>query len=390
MASGRATTWCTLIAMAVVAGLARLPAEAAKYALYVESEAVPIAAVTASGVETLWGQLGDQTAKIDRVFVSVFSNGRTVFPPGDLIFPQMPEYAGEVDLLDAFLRDSHRRGVKVYAVLDCLHWQLGAEAIGGVLHKRPDLVEMNAVCLCVPEVDGLYASPLNPDVRQALVDLVEALGTRYPELDGLCLDLHLSRSELLGFSTVARAAAIRKIGLDPIDIGWPEQGTEVPDDVDTQAWFTFRLNTASEPVVALTDAFRRVCPHAGIMVSGVAERVTWRLREQASFLGDWANWARVCNAGIVLRAEAGSWQATEAMDGLKMARQILSEDARGSDLVVLVPIGDGMTNSGFRDELEAISDARVGEGAPAPQVGLVLDAPADVTQAAELMGRAME
>ncbi len=190
---------------------------------------------------------------VQRLVVSCFVGGETVFPTQSRLFPQMAAYRGK-DVLRPFLAQAAARGKKVYAYLDCLHWTLpDTPKDRDLFHHNPDLAEVTRHGSTGGVAFGKYASPFHREVRRALQALAEEVADRYPELAGLVLRCGLSRHNLLGYSRAARGAFYRD---RRIDLRKAHGVEEAPGSALGRDWGLWRAVQVAALVRELADAAR--------------------------------------------------------------------------------------------------------------------------------------
>lgn len=224
---------------------------------------------------------------VQRVIVSCFAQGETLFPSENRMFARMALYEGRDHVLASFLTAAHLRGKQVYAFIDCLHW-----ARSDTLPQRDpfrnnaELLERTANGGTGP--DGKYASPFNPKVGQILHGMVSDLALAHPQLDGLVLQCRLSNAAFLGYSKAARLAYLRAAKTDPATITLSDsKGQETPA---ATAWRAWRVEQVAGLVRDLSDKFHSMNTKAGVAVVGRIQYYRLSTTEQNTSLEDVLRW----------------------------------------------------------------------------------------------------
>lgn len=229
----------------------------------------------------------------DRILVQVLDCGETVFATQSKVFRLASGLTGK-DRLGDVAEWAHDRNLECWAALDLLRWlPIKEPQAFNPFKKHPDLEAGNPVGTTSQIPEGKFASPFNPKARQALVDLVKELVTKYPDLDGLLLCCRLPSNWTLGFDEPSRAAYIRHRQIDPIDLylygSHPEE-----KDPEVREYYNWRLNTVGELIGELASAFREratLGSGAKVAVIGRGDFYDGTLKHQARTCDDWLTWA---------------------------------------------------------------------------------------------------
>ncbi len=273
-------------------------------------------------------------AGLNSVFLETYFHGYTIFPSqtfADYGLPrQNPKFAG-VDLLQLWIEEAHKRGMRVHVWFQTFY--AGTKAYdppGPVLRKYPQWANVQYVALkplqfcdaassgpappandCSPTVTTLLESPkepvpsnletgayfldpANPEARAFLMRLAEEIVTRYP-VDGFQLDYirypasfprdrFSYHKTTWGYTDVARQEFKARYGVDPAMLD-PKN----PDDAaQWNTWNLFKVEQVSGFVEEVTQRLHQKRPE--LLISAAVfpnPEDSLALKHQ-----DWRTWAR--------------------------------------------------------------------------------------------------
>jgi hypothetical protein len=268
----------------------------------------------------------------DRLIVSCFSHGETLYPTQSLLFQQTREHAGKPDL-GVLLSRAHARGKQVFAAMDCLDWTGTDKAQErGLLDRNPDLAERTREGT-FGSGPGRFASPFHPRVRRSLREVAGELGKQYPQLDGLVLRCCLPADVLLGFNPESCIAYRLIRGMDP---GGLRLETS-PDDPDVFKWTSWRDELATSLILELAAAFRTNVFSAKVAVVGKAHwrRTPWQQRNR--LLQNWPRWVSFNGIDEVLFE--CDWDNADLGDDVASCHSLFSDSCRPVQSTLVVPLG---------------------------------------------------
>ncbi|HET6384884.1 MAG TPA: family 10 glycosylhydrolase [Armatimonadota bacterium] len=273
---------------------------------------------------------------IDRLIVSCFVGGETLFETHSQVFQQIPRYVGKGDALAAILAAAHRKGIKVYAYVNCLHWTLpDTPAAEDLLQRRPDFGEINLSGNCGLPADGKYASIFNPAVAISLSAMLKELVSRYPALDGVLLECRYRLGSILGYSDRARVAYINTAHIDPADLTFGAQSTTSL----TVAWINWRLSQMSRFAAGLIGELKRERPSTPIAVIAGADWDRMSIGRRNTTLEAWPDWTRM---GLVNEAVLTCpWEEPENTDLFGADISYAGSLGRPVKLSILLPLRQG-------------------------------------------------
>ena len=188
----------------------------------------------------------------------------------------MEERTADFDYLEAFIREGHKAGLKVYAAVNVMvgGWRI-KDFTMGMLYDRPETRDW---CTVDNTPDGLmnqmddtlsigarFLDPANPEVQDFLLTMLGELAS-YKDLDGIVLDRCRYDDYAMdaGYTEVARKAFADYIGHEPED--WPVfqkrgmvflEGTPSPLE---QEWMTFRCKVIHDFVEKASAKVHSVAP----------------------------------------------------------------------------------------------------------------------------------
>lgn len=272
------------------------------------------------------------------VVVPIFEDGAAFFPTQTAPFANRnPQEREDEILLRRFLKEARARKVKVWLGVDALGWQKPApqgwqnlnSRAAPIFESAPELEELGPT-LQAPEIGPRFASPWNGRVQSALESLLREIGARFPEANGVTLDVHLSRTDPSGFGAAARVASRREIGLDPVALGIQGTADEVFSP-DAARWANWRAQSLQKFTENLVAAYRsaRNDKNAPIRLAGVADYGRVAGFDALRSGQNWRVWRQVSGiAGVWLE---GRWSEGDA----KVSN--VSMDEKSAEIPVAVP-----------------------------------------------------
>jgi hypothetical protein len=294
------------------------PPDIPRVGLWVDGSTLPVGVADGS---PFLAHLGDAAHRLDRILVTVFANGETVFPIESDVFRQNIRYRTGKDPFGAFLREAQGKGLEVLVAFELLEWvRPGSSSSTDVFSRHPDLQEVNTRFPCKRVEVGKFASPFDPEVRKLLVNLVQEFAWRYPSVAGIVLDCRLSTGEVLGYSDAARVAYIRAKHLDPLDLmsgGGGENWQSLVGD-----WYHWRRDEISSLVGEFANAYKGANPRGKVLALGSANFYRLQLGNRNLTCQDWLHWVAEGHVDEMLLEEAWSdlrnehlWAAANALVG---------------------------------------------------------------------------
>ncbi len=223
-----------------------------------------------------------------RIFVPGFMNGRTFYPTGLRGFA-LDKRCQRESVLKDMVEMARPRGVRVYALIDCLRWAFpGTPQKEDLFERFPDLLEVNAENSCNSVKEGKFASPFHPSVQSTLMALTRELGQLRPGPDGILMDMRLSGTDVLGYSGAARSAYIREFQVDPIDLDWELRDNRDPAGVGHfSGW---RRKRIAGLIAGMSKAFRATHPKGRVAVRGLATYYKMSPTLRLRIRQDWLDW----------------------------------------------------------------------------------------------------
>lgn len=188
----------------------------------------------ASQIEATLNRL--KNAGIDNIFLETYFHGKTIFPSKTMeaygFTPQYEKFA-EFDPLAIWIREAHKRGIKVHIWFETFY--VGPQSPndnpksilgmnpswGNKTRKDADSVVPSK---STSEHNGYFLDPANPYVQDFIVKLIDEIITRYRP-DGINLDyirypncVSLNEDSNWGYTSFAREDFKMLYGVDPVSI----------------------------------------------------------------------------------------------------------------------------------------------------------------------------
>ena len=225
---------------------------------------------------------------VDLLVIDVCRSGQALFPPPEgSPFVARSGFESGAQLRE-WIDEAHKAGMRVYAGMNLLRWWGPESTDPNPLETRSDLVELDSNLACDGIEEGVFASPWSRAVQDALRGLLTKLATDYPDLDGLYVEWRRSMTSCLGYSDAARAASLRALSIDPVDVHL--FGIEPDDSPPLKAWFEWRLSSFREILGGIREAFRTASGGKPMLCRATCGAGAWKLRYRAISAQDWLEW----------------------------------------------------------------------------------------------------
>ncbi len=272
---------------------------------------------------------------VQRLVVTGFVGGETIFATGSPLFATMPRYKGKPDVIAAMLARAKREGKSFYLALDCLRWVPTGGTGPDLFSRHPELGERDAKRSFGRPGGAKYASPFQHKVRESLRTLIEEVAIRYPMLDGLVLDFRLPSEPLLGYSDGAREAYRDAKGIDPVDVPLGK----APEDLqEAGKWMIWRNQECTSCFRELSDAYRARCPTGKVAAVAAADYYRTPLPTRLAVPMDWLHWTSHEAANEMFLE--GNWGEAAHKDGLLYCNELMGNTPKRARLsAILFPTG---------------------------------------------------
>ncbi|MGD1952741.1 MAG: glycoside hydrolase family 10 protein [Leptolyngbyaceae cyanobacterium] len=243
--------------------------------------------------------------RINTLYPSVWNQGYTLYPNEvtkraggsccDRI-ANVPLYPFD-DILHSLTRQAHRHNMRL---IPWCEYGLMIPASSPIARAHPEWLTTNQAGDIIPaplsahpllpqplknfqmEISGgnlAWLTPMHPEVRQFLTDLIVDVVKRYP-VDGIQLDDHFSLPMSMGY--------------DPYSVQLYQDthgGALPPDDPSAPDWVAWRAYAITSLLADITQAVKQVRPGVIVSVSPNPPGFAYR-----KYLQDWLQWV---NLGIV-------------------------------------------------------------------------------------------
>ncbi|MGE5630409.1 MAG: family 10 glycosylhydrolase [Caulobacteraceae bacterium] len=175
---------------------------------------------------------------INTVYLEAYWNGYAIYPTGNEIMQQNPMYGG-IDILGAYLKEAHARGIEIHA------WVEDFLAGPPMAENKPEWMVVSRKGDKYFLENGItkyyFMNPALPEVRDFLSGLYKELARKY-NLDGIQFDYMRypssgDYSNDFGYDAYTRQLFKSYTGTDP--------ATLKPGDVLWQKWCEFRAHLIS-------------------------------------------------------------------------------------------------------------------------------------------------
>ena len=204
--------------------------------------------------------------QFNTVFLQVRARGDALYKSH--IIPMNHRVIPNFDPLEYALELGHELGLEIHAWMNMyILWsnQFEPESPQHIYHTHPEWTEANSYgkmdCSIdisrppSPQWEGVYLSPLHPEVNPYLVSVVKDLIDHYP-VDGIHLDYIRFQDDYYGYNPAGREGFKEQSDIDPMDIargiistrfGW--QKTFV--DSLNNAWQQYRQKSVTDLVMEI-------------------------------------------------------------------------------------------------------------------------------------------
>lgn len=277
---------------------------------------------------------------VDRLILPFLIDGQTAFAS------KQPEFSFylEKDRI-SYVRETialaKSHGVPVYAYLDLLHWRgAGYVAPAGALPVWAELVYGGSAGNT--RLNGLYATPFADSVWKTLTDFLRETQTEFPGLSGLYLRLELPTSTFYGYNPMARAASIRAIQIDPVDVE-----TAQPDDKKTMhaAHADFRLRRVNERMKDFCETAHNINSEWNIALVCDPTIYAQEVRERSRSLNDWLSWLSLPGVTDVLYTDAVTENSNDNLKQSELLRGRINPAITGATMRKSAPSKKGDTET---------------------------------------------
>ncbi len=298
--------------------------------------------------ECMGGRIISHLHAGDAVIVPIFDNGQCFYETALKPFRHRnPNSITDEKAIRQLLLAAKIKKVSIFFALNLLEWQQNKPDSKSVMPWTfaSDLQETASSMPTTNDGEALYASPFQPEVRSLLVQLVKEVAEKFPDAAGAVLDLHLSRTKIMGYSETSRAASIRSIGVDPTDLNlFGGLGVAVTPSV--RQWITWRSNILNSLLGDLSKSYRRSNPNGRILTYGVADFNAEQDFNSLRSGQDWQSWLQAASVDAIL--VEGDWSPTSRDTNMMHKYLESSSGPSASDhssiYVVPVVVGGGRTN----------------------------------------------
>ncbi|MFH1213243.1 MAG: family 10 glycosylhydrolase [Candidatus Neomarinimicrobiota bacterium] len=207
------------------------------------------------------------------------------------------------DPLEYTLTKAHTRGLRVHAWLNIyLIWSADQKPKNEnhLLFQHPDWcavdengvkdIQRHSVDFANLGTEGIYLSPLLPEVRQYLLDVLRELATNY-EIDGIHLDYVRYAKNCFDYNPVGRILFRNQYGIDPLLLTISDKsfykGLELAEiDSLAQQWDDFRREAISKFIRDARTMLKATKP--AILFSAAVKPDPVEARKY--FFQDWEYW----------------------------------------------------------------------------------------------------
>ncbi|HOS93488.1 MAG TPA: hypothetical protein PLD23_20100 [Armatimonadota bacterium] len=292
--------------------------------------------------------------------------------------------AAAVDQWRVTLASAHAHGARVLGSVDTLRW--GDVALpAGVQAAHPDWFETRPPgSPDEPGDAGRYLSVWHPATALVMRSLASDLWTAVPDLDGLVLRHCYSHTEWVGFSESTRAACVRELRQDPLDlVRLGGASTDPKLRIPLMRVAAWRQSAVDAALRAFVGAYRAVKPGAEIWAWGRPETYLMDPLERAQACEDWLGWlADGAVDGVFLE---GPWQGPGGAAGppvelYRMVRDLVARIAPAPQVVPTIPTDDAGADVDLVAQL-----LRLEAQGPVPALGVVVKQTQRLADALELL-----
>lgn len=205
-----------------------------------------------------------KSININTIYLDTFWSGYTIYPTSSKYTGQNPIYGG-FDVLDAYIKEAHKRGMAVYAWTE--NFLIGTSDIfnGGPIKKeKPEWLMVSRkgynYTLDKYGIKYYYLNPAIPEARDFLSELYKEIASKY-DIDGIQFDYirfpnSNDYSNDFGYDDYTRNLFKQYAGVDP-------KYLNVNSDM-WQLWNYFRMNIVNTFVYSVISELRMIKPEIKI------------------------------------------------------------------------------------------------------------------------------
>jgi len=279
--------------------------------------------------------------------------------------------AQDESALRSFLISARKAKIPVYLSVNVLGWAEGQNN-GSIFKTYPDLQEIGQDPSEATEVT--YASPFNRAVWTIMDAVLLEIGRKFPEATGVLLDLHLSRTEVLGFSKAARSASIRAISVDPVDV-LPKGQVSISATDRLKKWIDWRKNVIALMFTSLRDSYHAGNPNGKLYAFGTVDYYVAGFVNDMRLSQNWLTWAdEGVVDGILLGGQWASGHPDNALYRYMIPKAIAAKSGRKLDVIPVLKGTHLNPPVSYSDEWIPLSTYNSG----LQEIALVVDSDADV------------
>ena len=205
-----------------------------------------------------------ENMNINTIYLDVFWGGYTIYPTSSNYTVQNPIYDG-FDVLDAYVKEAHKRGMEVYAWTE--NFLIGTSNLsdgGPIKAKEPSWLMVSRkgynYLLDSNGIKYYFLNPVIPDAREFLIELYKELVSKY-DVDGIQFDYmrypnSYDYSNDFGYDDYTRNLFKQYAGVDP-------KYLNTSSDL-WQLWNYFRMNIINSFAYSVISELRMVKPEIKI------------------------------------------------------------------------------------------------------------------------------
>jgi len=302
-------------------------------------------------------------------------------PPGELA---AATGAASADEWRRAVLGAHALGARVLGGVETLRWD-DATPPAGARATHPDWFETGPPGTHGQQGGpGCYLSVWHPAARSAVIDLAGDLAGLLPDLDGLVLRHSYSHTDWIGFSERTRAACVRELRQDPLDlVRLGGAGIEPSLRVPLMRVAGWRHDAVDVALHAFVAAYRAARPDAEIWAWGRPETYLVDPLDRAQACEDWVGWLADGEVdGVFLE---GPWQGRGDAAGApaELYRMVGALVARVVPRPLVVPT---IPSEDAAAEIDIVAQLRELQAqGPVPALGVVVKQPQHLADALELL-----
>ncbi|MDK2805603.1 MAG: hypothetical protein PWQ94_767 [Thermoanaerobacterium sp.] len=205
-----------------------------------------------------------ENMNINTIYLDVFWGGYTIYPTSSKYTTQNPMYDG-FDVLDAYVKEAHKRGMEVYAWTE--NFLIGTSNLsdgGPIKAKEPSWLMISRkgynYLLDSNGIKYYFLNPVIPDAREFLIELYKELALKY-DIDGIQFDYmrypnSYDYSNDFGYDDYTRNLFKQYAGVDP---KYLNTGSDM-----WQLWNYFRMNIVNSFAYSVVSELRMIKPEIKI------------------------------------------------------------------------------------------------------------------------------